>query len=52
MSRARAPESMLAGLATAVVAWPLTTLFTPDSWVDPALVVIAAVVVTECSCDW
>ena len=46
MSRARAPESLLAGLATVVVAWPLTTLFTPDSWVDPAIVVIAAVVVT------
>lgn len=45
MSRARVPESLLAGAATAVVAWPLTTLFTPSTWARPALVVIAAVVV-------
>ena len=44
MSRARVPESLLAGAATAVVAWPLTTLFTPATWVRPTLVVIAAVV--------
>jgi transglutaminase-like putative cysteine protease len=44
MSRARVPESLLAGAATAVVAWPLTTLFTPSTWVRPTLLVIAAVV--------
>jgi hypothetical protein len=45
MSRARVPESLIAGLATAVVAWPLTTLFAPATWVRPTLGMIAVVVV-------
>src|SRR6476661_7784995 len=45
MSRARVPESLLAGAATAVVAWPLTTLFTPSTWIRPTIVVIAVVAV-------
>jgi transglutaminase-like putative cysteine protease len=45
VSRARLPESLLAGAATAVVAWPLTTLFTPSTWIRPTLVVIAVVVI-------
>lgn len=45
MSRARVPESLLAGLATAVVAWPVSTLFTPTTWVRPTLAIIAVVVV-------
>jgi transglutaminase-like putative cysteine protease len=45
MSRARVPESLLAGAATAVVAWPLTTLFAPSTWVRPTLGLIAVVVV-------
>ena len=45
MSRSRVPESLVAGLATAVVAWPLTTLFAPATWVRPTLGMIAVVVV-------
>ena len=45
MSRGRVPESLLAGAASAVVAWPLTTLFTPNTWIRPTLAVIAVVVV-------
>ena len=45
MSRGRVPESLLAGAASAVVAWPLTTLFTPSTWMRPTLAVIAVVVV-------
>jgi transglutaminase-like putative cysteine protease len=44
VSRARVPESLIAGLATAVVAWPLTTLFAPATWVRPTLGMIAVVV--------
>lgn len=44
MSRARIPESLLAGLATVVVGWPLTTLFSPATWVRPMLAVVAVVV--------
>ena len=40
MSRIRLPETLLAGLATAVVAWPLTTLFTPNTWVRPTLAMV------------
>ena len=45
MSRTRLPETPLAALATAVVAWPLTTLFTPDTWVRPTMAMIAVVAV-------
>ncbi len=46
MSRGRIPESLLAGAASAVVAWPLTTLFTPNTWVRPTLGVVVVVVLT------
>ncbi|GAB3084837.1 transglutaminase TgpA family protein [Phycicoccus sp. Root563] len=46
MSRGRVPESLLAGAASAVVAWPITTLFTPNTWVRPTLAVILVVVLT------
>ena len=46
MSRGRLPESLLAGAASAVVAWPLTTLFTPNTWVRPTLGVILVVALT------
>jgi transglutaminase-like putative cysteine protease len=45
MSRSRLPDTLLAGAATAVVAWPLTTLFTPADWMRPTLAIIAVVVV-------
>ncbi|NYG05698.1 transglutaminase-like putative cysteine protease [Phycicoccus badiiscoriae] len=45
MSRGRAADSVIAGAASAVVAWPLTTLFAPDTWVRPMLLVVIAVVV-------
>ncbi len=44
MSRARVPESLLAGAATIVVSWPLTTLFTPNTWVRPTIAMVALVV--------
>lgn len=44
MSRTRLPETALAGLATLVVSWPLTTLFTPNSWVRPTVAMVIAVV--------
>ena len=43
-SRTRLPETALAGLATLVVSWPLTTLFTPNSWVRPTMVMVGFVV--------
>lgn len=46
MSRARVTDTLLAGLATMVVAWPLTTLFTPNTWVGPTLALVAVVVVS------
>jgi transglutaminase-like putative cysteine protease len=46
MSRARVSETLVAGAATAIVAWPLTTLFTPASWLRPTLAMIAVVVVS------
>ena len=46
MSRGRIPESLLAGAASAVVAWPLTTLFTPNTWVRPTLGMVIVVVLT------
>jgi transglutaminase-like putative cysteine protease len=45
MSRGRIPDSLIAGAASAVVAWPLTTLFAPSSWIRPMLVMVFAVVV-------
>lgn len=45
MSRGRVADSLIAGAASAVVAWPLTTLFTPNTWIRPMLVMVFAVVV-------
>ncbi|WP_270888967.1 transglutaminase family protein [Pedococcus sp. 5OH_020] len=45
MSRGRVPESLLAGAATAVVAWPMTTLFTPSTWMRPTLAMVAVVAI-------
>jgi transglutaminase-like putative cysteine protease len=45
MSRGRVSDSLIAGAASAVVAWPLTTLFTPNTWVRPTLAMVLAVVV-------
>jgi len=45
MSRTRVPETALAALATAVVSWPLITLFTPATWVRPTMAMIAVVAV-------
>ncbi|HYN28795.1 MAG TPA: transglutaminaseTgpA domain-containing protein [Dermatophilaceae bacterium] len=43
MTRARPVDAALAALATIAVALPLLTLFTPTTWLRPALVVVAAV---------
>ena len=45
MSRGRTADSVIAGAASAVVAWPLTTLFTPNTWIRPMLAMGFAVVV-------
>lgn len=45
MSRGRVADSLIAGAASAVVAWPLTTLFTPNTWIRPMLAMVFAVVV-------
>jgi transglutaminase-like putative cysteine protease len=45
MTRGRIADSLIAGAASAVVAWPLTTLFTPNTWVRPMLGMVIAVVV-------
>ena len=45
MSRGRLADSLIAGAASAVVAWPLTTLFTPNTWIRPTLAMVFAVVV-------
>ena len=45
MSRGRVADSLIAGLASAVVAWPLTTLFTPNTWIRPMLGMVFVVVV-------
>ncbi len=45
MSRGRIADSLIAGAASAVVAWPLTTLFTPNTWIRPMLAMVFAVVV-------
>ena len=43
MSRIRLADTAIAALATAVVSWPLTTLFTPNSWIRPTMVMVALV---------
>ena len=45
MTRGRVADSLIAGAAAAVVAWPLTTLFTPSTWIRPTLAMVLAVVV-------
>jgi transglutaminase-like putative cysteine protease len=45
MSTARVPETLLAAAASMVVAWPLTTLFTPSIWVRPTVSMIIVVAV-------
>ena len=44
MSRGRLSDSLIAGAASAVVAWPLTTLFTPNTWIRPMMGMVFAVV--------
>lgn len=43
MSRGRIPESLLAGAATVVAAWPMTTLFAPNTWVRPTVAMVVVV---------
>ncbi|KRF25302.1 transglutaminaseTgpA domain-containing protein [Phycicoccus sp. Soil803] len=45
MTRGRLADSLIAGACSAVVAWPLTTLFTPSTWIRPTLAMVLAVVV-------
>lgn len=45
MSRGRVADTLIAGACSAVVAWPLTTLFTPSTWIRPTLAMVLAVVV-------
>jgi len=57
MSRGRVADSALAGLASAVVAWPLTTLFTPSTWIRPTigvviLVVLAGILARHLTSSW
>ena len=57
MSRGRVTDSILAGLASAVVAWPLTTLFTPSTWIRPTLgvifvVVLAGILARQLTTSW
>lgn len=40
------PEALVAGLASLSVAWPLTTLLIDQSWLAPAVVLVAVVAVT------
>jgi transglutaminase-like putative cysteine protease len=46
VNRARPVDAALAALATIAVALPLLTLFTPSTWLRPALVVVAVVAVS------
>ena len=46
MNRARPIEALLAALATIAVTIPVTTLFTPNTWMRPSLVLVAVVAVT------
>ncbi|TQJ50282.1 DUF3488 and transglutaminase-like domain-containing protein [Phycicoccus sp. SLBN-51] len=43
MSRTRLADTAIAALATAVVSWPLTTLFTPNNWIRPTMLMVAVV---------
>lgn len=43
MSRVHPADTAVAALATAVVSWPLTTLFTPNDWIRPTMVMVALV---------
>ncbi len=43
VSRTRLPDTAVAALATAVVSWPLTTLFTPNTWIRPTMLMVALV---------
>lgn len=57
MSRGRVADSVLAGLASAVVAWPLITLFTPNTWVRPTLgmvllIVVAGILARQLTSSW
>jgi transglutaminase-like putative cysteine protease len=45
MTRGRLADTLIAGACSAVVAWPLTTLFTPNTWIRPTLAMVLAVVV-------
>jgi len=46
VNRARPIEALLAVLATIAVTIPVTTLFTPNTWMRPSLVLVAVVAVT------
>ena len=46
MNRARPVEAALAALATVAVTLPVLTLFTPSTWVRPAVVLVAVVAVS------
>ena len=43
MNRVRPVEALLAALATLAVTLPLTTLFTPSTWLRPSVVLVAVV---------
>lgn len=43
MTRTRTLDAALAALATFVVLWPMTTLFTPNTWITSSLVMIIGV---------
>ncbi len=46
MNRVRPVEALIAGLATLAIALPLTTLFTPSSWLRPSVLLVAVVALT------
>ena len=46
MNRVRPVEALLAALATLAVTLPLTTLFTPSTWLRPSVVLVAVVALT------
>ena len=43
MNRVRPVEALLAALATLAVTLPLTTLFTPSTWFQPSVILVAVV---------
>ena len=43
MNRARPVEALLAALATIAVTFPVTTLFAPDSWFRPSVILVLVV---------